>query len=155
MACPLAALGVGARLQVRGHKPWGRKAAKRAYKLAFLPLRPQRLPPLRAFHLSASRNPKLKDYFVENGVYAILNGVRAQPYSSFLRTWRRRPTPSAARGHAQKKIKKITKLFQNLPFLLSLNHDNTLITWHISCNCYEQSLWRGSVRQFRLGNRLL
>jgi hypothetical protein len=55
-ACPLAALGVGARLQVRGHKPWGRKAAKRAYKLAFLPPRPQRLPPLRAFHLSASRN---------------------------------------------------------------------------------------------------
>jgi len=46
----------------------------------------------------------LKDYFVENGVYAILNGVRAQPYSSFLRTWRRRPTPSAARGHAKKKI---------------------------------------------------
>jgi hypothetical protein len=55
-ACPLASLGVGARFQVRGHKPWGRKAAKRAYKLAFLPPRPQRLPPLRAFHLSASRN---------------------------------------------------------------------------------------------------
>jgi len=54
-ACPLATLGVGARFQVRGHKPWGRKAAKRAYKLAFLPPRPQRLPPLRAFHLSASR----------------------------------------------------------------------------------------------------
>ena len=50
-ACPLATLGVGARLQVRGHKPWGRKTAKRAYKLAFLPPRPQRLPPLRAFHL--------------------------------------------------------------------------------------------------------
>jgi hypothetical protein len=50
-ACPLAALGVGARFQVRGHKPWGRKAAKRAYKLAFLPPRPQRLPPLRAFRL--------------------------------------------------------------------------------------------------------
>ena len=49
-------LGVGARFQARGHKPWGRKAAKRAYKLAFLPQRPQRLPPLRAFHLSASRN---------------------------------------------------------------------------------------------------
>ena len=57
-ACPLASLGVGARFQVRGHKPWGRKAAKRAYKLAFLPPRPQRLPPLRAFHLSASRNRK-------------------------------------------------------------------------------------------------
>jgi hypothetical protein len=55
-ACPLATLGVGARFQVRGHKPWGRKAAKRAYKLAFLPPRPQRLPPLRAFHLSASRS---------------------------------------------------------------------------------------------------
>ena len=55
-ACPLAMLGVGARFQVRGHKPWGRKAAKRAYKLAFLPPRPQRLPPLRAFHLSASRS---------------------------------------------------------------------------------------------------
>ena len=55
-ACPLASLGVGARLQVRGHKPWGRKAAKRASKVAFLPPRPQRLPPLRAFHLSASRN---------------------------------------------------------------------------------------------------
>jgi len=55
-ACPLAALGVGARLQVRGHKPWGRKAAKRASKVAFLPPRPQRLPPLRAFHLSASRS---------------------------------------------------------------------------------------------------
>jgi len=25
-------------------------------------------------------------------------------HSSFLRTWRRRPTPSEARGHAQKKI---------------------------------------------------
>jgi hypothetical protein len=50
-ACPLASLGVGLRLQVRGHKPWGRKAAKRAYKLAFLPPRPQRLPPLRAFRL--------------------------------------------------------------------------------------------------------
>ena len=50
-ACPLATLGVGLRFQVRGHKPWGRKAAKRAYKLAFLPPRPQRLPPLRAFHL--------------------------------------------------------------------------------------------------------
>ena len=59
-ACPLATLGVGARLQVRGHKPWGRKAAKRAYKLAFLPPRPQRLPPLRAFHLSASRTPSGK-----------------------------------------------------------------------------------------------
>ncbi|HOS58028.1 MAG TPA: hypothetical protein PLB66_05305, partial [Bacteroidales bacterium] len=47
------------RLQVRGHKPWGRKAAKRAYKLAFLPPRPQRLPPLRAFHLSASRNREM------------------------------------------------------------------------------------------------
>jgi len=55
-ACPLATLGVGARFQVRGHKPWGRKAAKRAYKLAFLPPRPHRLPPLRAFHLSASRS---------------------------------------------------------------------------------------------------
>ena len=55
-ACPLAALGVGARFQVRGHKPWGRKAAKRASKVAFLPPRPQRLPPLRAFHLSASRS---------------------------------------------------------------------------------------------------
>ena len=55
-ACPLATLGVGARLQVRGHKPWGRKAAKRASKVAFLPPRPQRLPPLRAFHLSASRS---------------------------------------------------------------------------------------------------
>jgi len=43
--------GVGLRLQVRGRKPWGRKAAKRAYKLAFLPPRPQRLPPLRAFRL--------------------------------------------------------------------------------------------------------
>jgi len=50
-ACPLATLGVGLRFQVRGRKPWGRKAAKRAYKLAFLPPRPQRLPPLRAFHL--------------------------------------------------------------------------------------------------------
>jgi len=50
-ACPLATLGVGLRFQVRGRKPWGRKAAKRAYKLAFLPLRPQRLPPLQAFHL--------------------------------------------------------------------------------------------------------
>jgi hypothetical protein len=55
-ACPLATLGVGARFQVRGHKPWGRKAAKRAYKLAFLPPRPHRLLPLRAFHLSASRS---------------------------------------------------------------------------------------------------
>jgi len=50
-ACPLATLGVGLRFQVRGRKPWGRKAAKRASKVAFLPLRPQRLPPLRAFHL--------------------------------------------------------------------------------------------------------
>ena len=50
-ACPLATLGVGLRLQVRGRKPWGRKAAKRASKVAFLPPRPQRLPPLRAFHL--------------------------------------------------------------------------------------------------------
>jgi len=61
-ACPLATLRVGARFQVRGHKPWGRKAAKRAYKLAFLPPRPQRLLPLRAFHLSASRNPA-ENYF--------------------------------------------------------------------------------------------
>jgi hypothetical protein len=50
-ACPLATLGVGLRFQVRGRKPWGRKAAKRASKVAFLPPRPQRLPPLRAFHL--------------------------------------------------------------------------------------------------------
>jgi len=50
-ACPLAPLGVGLRLQVRGRKPWGRKAAKRASKVAFLPPRPQRLPPLRAFRL--------------------------------------------------------------------------------------------------------
>jgi hypothetical protein len=56
-ACPVRCRSrVGARLQVRGHKPWGRKAAKRAYKLAFLPPRSQRLPPLRAFHLSASRS---------------------------------------------------------------------------------------------------
>jgi len=48
---PLASLGVGLRLQVRGHKPWERKAAKRASKVAFLPPRPQRLPPLRAFRL--------------------------------------------------------------------------------------------------------
>jgi len=33
------------------NKALKRKAAKRAYKLAFLPPRPQRLPPLRAFHL--------------------------------------------------------------------------------------------------------
>ncbi|HOS57983.1 MAG TPA: hypothetical protein PLB66_05060, partial [Bacteroidales bacterium] len=66
-----AALGVGARLQVRGHKPWGRKAAKRASKVAFLPLRPQRLPPLRAFHLSVSRSQlaRMKPFIqiMENG----------------------------------------------------------------------------------------
>jgi hypothetical protein len=70
-ACPLAMLGVGARFQVRGHKPWGRKAAKRAYKLAFLPPRPQRLPPLRAFHLSASRSQLARTkpfkFKIENG----------------------------------------------------------------------------------------
>ncbi len=68
-ACPLATLGVGARFQVRGHKPWGRKAAKRAYKLAFLPPRPQRLPPLRAFHLSASRNQLVREehYRIKRG----------------------------------------------------------------------------------------
>ena len=56
-ACPVRWRSrVGARFQVRGRKPWGRKAAKRAYKLAFLPPRPHRLPPLRAFHLSASRS---------------------------------------------------------------------------------------------------
>ena len=70
-ACPLATLGVGARFQVRGRKPWGRKAAKRAYKLAFLSPRPQRLPPLRAFHLSASRSQPARakpfKFKVENG----------------------------------------------------------------------------------------
>jgi hypothetical protein len=70
-ACPLAMLGVGARFQVRGHKPWGRKAAKRAYKLAFLPPRPQQLPPLRAFHLSASRSQLARakpfKFKIENG----------------------------------------------------------------------------------------
>jgi hypothetical protein len=70
-ACPLATLGVGARFQVRGRKPWGRKAAKKAYKHAFLPPRPQRLPPLRAFHLSASRSQvahaKPFKFKIENG----------------------------------------------------------------------------------------
>ena len=51
-ACPVRYRSrVGLRFQVRGRKPWGRKAAKRASKVAFLPPRPQRLPPLRAFHL--------------------------------------------------------------------------------------------------------
>jgi len=51
-ACPVRWRSrVGLRLQVRGRKPWGRKAAKRASKVAFLPPRPQRLPPLRAIRL--------------------------------------------------------------------------------------------------------
>ena len=71
-ACPVRWRSrVGARFQVRGRKPWGRKAAKRAYKLAFLPPRPQRLPPLRAFHLSASRSQlaRIKPFIqiMENG----------------------------------------------------------------------------------------
>jgi hypothetical protein len=56
--------GVSRSLTLTGRRPVpspraaavGSQAAKRAYKLAFLPPRPQRLPPLRAFHLSASRS---------------------------------------------------------------------------------------------------
>jgi len=58
-------LGVGLRLQVRGRKPWGRKAAKRASKVAFLHQRPQRLPPLRAFRLRPHAIKTANDYLPE------------------------------------------------------------------------------------------
>ncbi|HHU48055.1 MAG TPA: hypothetical protein GXZ40_09190, partial [Bacteroidales bacterium] len=42
----------------------------KAYKLAFLPPRPHRLPPLRAFHLSASR--RISGYAVIKTKHAFL-----------------------------------------------------------------------------------
>ena len=47
-------------------------------------------------------------------------------HSSFLRTCRRRPTPSAARGHAQKKIKIMKKNFKIVLFRKLHSHVNSL-----------------------------
>jgi hypothetical protein len=54
-ACPLASLGVGVRLQVRGRATWGRKAAKRASAGRFFAAASPALPALAGFPPPASR----------------------------------------------------------------------------------------------------
>jgi len=58
-ACPLATLGVGVRLQVRGRATWGRKAAKRASAGRFFAAASPALPALAGFPPPASRRREM------------------------------------------------------------------------------------------------
>ena len=63
-ACPLASLGVGVRLQVRGRATWGRKAAKRASAGRFFAAASPALPALAGFPPPASRRREMASHAI-------------------------------------------------------------------------------------------